>query len=56
MACFMHNPNRILSKETLFERVWREDFFGSDNTVMVHIRRLREKLSRMPLILYISQL
>lgn len=44
MACFLHNPNRILSKETLFERVWGEDFFGSDNTVMVHIRRLREKI------------
>lgn len=26
MACFMRNPNRILSKETLFERVWGEDF------------------------------
>ncbi|MGE7954238.1 response regulator transcription factor [Lysinibacillus xylanilyticus] len=46
MACFMHNPNRILSKETLFERVWGEDFFGSDNTVMVHIRRLREKIEK----------
>lgn len=48
MACFMHNPNRILSKETLFERVWSEDFFGSDNTVMVHIRRLREKIEHDP--------
>jgi len=46
MACFMNNPNRILSKETLFERVWGEDFFGSDNTVMVHIRRLREKIEQ----------
>ncbi|MFJ6210499.1 response regulator transcription factor [Lysinibacillus sp. NPDC092081] len=46
MACFMNNPNRILSKETLFERVWGEDFFGSDNTVMVHIRRLREKVEK----------
>jgi len=46
MACFMHHPNRILSKETLFERVWGEDFFGSDNTVMVHIRRLREKIEQ----------
>jgi len=48
MAYFMHNPNRILSKETLFERVWGEDFFGSDNTVMVHIRRLREKIEQDP--------
>lgn len=48
MACFMRNPNRILSKETLVERVWGEDFFGSDNTVMVHIRRLREKVESAP--------
>ncbi|MEK3936288.1 response regulator transcription factor [Sporosarcina sp. FSL W7-1349] len=48
MACFMHNPNQILSKETLFERVWGEDFLGADNTLMVHIRRLREKIEEFP--------
>lgn len=48
MACFMHNPNQILSKETLFKRVWGEDFFGADNTLMVHIRRLREKIEDYP--------
>ncbi|QKS73010.1 response regulator transcription factor [Paenalkalicoccus suaedae] len=48
MACFMRNPNRILSKETLFEAVWGEDFFGADNTLMVHIRRLREKIEDTP--------
>ncbi|MFF2501240.1 response regulator transcription factor [Peribacillus sp. NPDC058075] len=48
MSCFMHHPNQILSKETLFEHVWADDFFGSDNTVMVHIRRLREKIEADP--------
>lgn len=48
LAHFLTNPNRILSKETLFERVWGEEFFGSDNTVMVHIRRLREKIEADP--------
>ncbi|QUG43418.1 response regulator transcription factor [Psychrobacillus sp. INOP01] len=48
MSCFMHHPNQILSKETLFEHVWGDDFFGSDNTVMVHIRRLREKIEPEP--------
>lgn len=48
LACFMRNPNRILSKETLFIRVWGEDFYGSDNTVMVHMRRLREKIEPNP--------
>lgn len=48
MACFMRNPNRILSKETLFQSVWGEDFYGADNTLMVHIRRLREKIEETP--------
>ncbi|TQR21726.1 response regulator transcription factor [Psychrobacillus vulpis] len=48
MSCFMHHPNQILSKETLFEHVWGDEFFGSDNTVMVHIRRLREKIEIDP--------
>ncbi|WP_274308807.1 response regulator transcription factor [Solibacillus daqui] len=48
MACFMRNPNRILSKELLYEHVWGEDFFGADNTLMVHIRRLREKVEQNP--------
>lgn len=48
MACFLRNPNRILSKETLFEQVWGEEFFGADNTLMVHIRRLREKIEEEP--------
>ena len=48
MACFMRNPNRIVSKETLYQTVWGEDFYGADNTLMVHIRRLREKIEDNP--------
>jgi DNA-binding response OmpR family regulator len=48
MSCFMRNPNHILSKETLFNRVWGEEFYGADNTLMVHIRRLREKIEDTP--------
>lgn len=42
------NPNRVFSKEQLFERVWGENFIGDANTVMVHIRRLREKIEADP--------
>ncbi|MEB2271848.1 MULTISPECIES: response regulator transcription factor [Bacillus] len=48
MSYFLQHPNRIISKETLYQTVWGEDFFGSDNTVMVHIRRLREKIENSP--------
>lgn len=48
MLTFLDHPRQILSKETLFQRVWKEDFYGGDNTVMVHIRRLREKVEDDP--------
>ena len=38
------NRGKVLSSEELFERVWGEKYLDSNNTVMVHIRRLREKL------------
>lgn len=42
------NQNKIISKERLYEQVWGEDSFGSDNTLMVHIRHLREKIEDDP--------
>lgn len=45
------NRGRVVSSEELFEAVWKEKFFESDNTVMAHIARLREKMhepSRKP--------
>lgn len=44
----LKHPNRILSKESLYDHVWGEEAFGYDNTVMVHIRRLREKIEDDP--------
>ena len=39
------NRGRVISSEELFEKVWKEKYFDSNNTVMVHIRRIREKLN-----------
>ena len=41
----------VVSSEELFEKVWKEKYLDNNNTVMVHIRRIREKLkedSRKP--------
>ena len=38
------NKGKVISSEELFEKVWKEKYFDSNNTVMVHIRRIREKL------------
>lgn len=42
------NPNKIISRERLYEQVWGEDSVGCDNTVMVHIRHIREKIEDDP--------
>lgn len=42
------NCGRVISSEELFEIVWGEKFLDSNNTVMVHIRRIREKLHDKP--------
>ena len=39
---------RVISSEELFEAVWGEKSFDSNNTVMTHIARLREKLGEPP--------
>lgn len=40
------NRGKVISSEQLFEQVWNEDYYkNSNNTVMVHIRHLREKMS-----------
>lgn len=38
------NPGRVLTKEQIIEGVWGNNFYGDDNTVPVHIRKLREKI------------
>ncbi len=38
------NAGKVVSPEELFEKVWGEKYLDSNNTVMVHIRRIREKL------------
>ena len=39
------HPGRIFSIKEIYERVWEEPFYKSENTVTVHIRRMREKIS-----------
>ncbi len=41
---FVRHPNRVFTRGQLYEAVWKEPYVGDDNTVMVHIRRLREKI------------
>ena len=42
------NPGRVFSAEEIYSRVWQEDAYGCENTVMVHIRHIREKVELNP--------
>ena len=44
----MRNLGRIFPAEEIYRRVWQEDAFAPENTVMVHIRRIREKIELNP--------
>jgi len=47
LSYFVKNKNRVISKDEFFKNVW-EDSFSEDNTLNVHIRRLREKIEGNP--------
>ena len=42
------NPNRVLSKEQIYEHIWGEEAWGELTTVAVHIRKIREKIETDP--------
>ncbi|MBR1762324.1 MAG: response regulator transcription factor [Eubacterium sp.] len=44
LACFAEEPDKIFSKEELFEKIWQYDSMGETSTVTVHVNRIRDKL------------
>jgi len=48
LAFFAQNPNRVFSKDQLFERIWELEAAGDAGTVVVHIKNIREKLELDP--------
>ena len=40
----MANPNKVFTKNNIYESVWGGEFWGDDNTINVHISKLRGKL------------
>ncbi len=44
----MKHPGQIFPAEEIYRRIWNEDAYSCENTVMVHIRRIREKIELNP--------
>ncbi len=48
VTLLMENMGRIFPAEEIYRRVWNEEAYSVENTVMVHIRRIREKIELNP--------
>ncbi|MGI8485199.1 MAG: response regulator transcription factor, partial [Thermomicrobiales bacterium] len=44
LALFLNNPNQVLTRSTLMQRVWGEDFFGESNVLEVFVGNVRRAL------------
>ena len=48
LKLLMENPGKVFSTRVIYETVWQENPYGSENAVAVHIRHLREKIELNP--------
>ena len=48
LKLFMDNLGSVFTREILLSEIWGRDYLGETRTVDVHIRRLREKLEKVP--------
>ena len=48
LELFMENPGVVFSPNAIYERVWKDDAYGTENVVAVHVRHIREKIEYDP--------
>lgn len=48
LKLFVKNQNRVFTKAQIYALVWNEEYYGDDNVINVHMRRLREKIESDP--------
>ena len=48
LLLLMQNPDKVFSPREIYFKVWKDDPFGTESTVAVHIRHLREKIEINP--------
>jgi two-component system response regulator VanR len=48
LTLFMKRPGKVFTKQEIYEFLWEEEYFNDDNTIMVHISNLREKIEENP--------
>lgn len=47
LKIMMQSPKKVFSKESLYEAVWNNGYYGEDNTISVHISNIRKKIAKI---------
>lgn len=45
MCLIFSNPSKVYSRELLYQNVWKNGYYGEDNTVNVHVSNIRKKIA-----------
>ncbi|MEH7462089.1 response regulator transcription factor [Bacillus thuringiensis] len=48
LKLFVTNQNRVFTKAQIYSLIWNEEYYGDENVINVHMRRLREKIEDDP--------
>lgn len=48
LKLFVTNRHRVFTKEQIYQMIWKDAYYGDENIINVHIRRLREKIEDDP--------
>lgn len=48
LKLLMFNPNKVFTKSQIYRSVWEDSYLSDESTIIVHIRRLREKIEDNP--------
>ncbi len=47
LKIMLQTPEKVFSKEALYEAVWKNGYYGEDNTISVHISNIRKKIAKI---------
>ena len=48
LKLFISHPSRVYTKAQIYSLVWEDEYYGDENVINVHMRRLREKIENDP--------
>jgi DNA-binding response OmpR family regulator len=48
LKLFAQNPGRVFTKAQIYSLIWKDEYYGDENVINVHMRRLREKIEDNP--------